>query len=171
MEYTVSENQKNGGALIHLSTFLKYLFPFANFFAPLLLWTLHKDKPFVNEHGRQAINFQLSILLYAVLIGLLCIPFFMAFALDFVSLMDAVEKSVYELRYQDIKNISGYILLVSLAMLLLFGLFIFELYAVITATMHAANGKAYNYPLNISFIKLNTPSVLETNTANNEQSR
>tara|TARA_B100000767_G_C19480544_1_gene416005 strand:- start:334 stop:621 length:288 start_codon:yes stop_codon:yes gene_type:complete len=95
----------------------------------------------------------------------------MAFALDFVSLMDAVEKSVYELRYQDIKNISGYILLVSLAMLLLFGLFIFELYAVITATMHAANGKAYNYPLNISFIKLNTPSVLETNTANNEQSR
>ncbi len=170
MEYTVSENQKNLGAFIHLSTFSKYFFPFANFFAPLLLWTLNKDKPFVNEHGRQAINFQFSILLYTILIGLLFIPFFMIFAIDFVSLIDAVDHTVHELRYQDIKNLSGYILLISLAVLLLAGLFIFELYAVITATMHATKGKPYKYPLSIPFIKLNTPSNTETNTSEHEHS-
>ena len=141
MEHTVSENQKSLGAFIHLSTFSKYFFPFANFFAPLLLWTLNKEKPFVNEHGREAINFQLSILLYTLLIGLLFIPFFMIFAFDFVSLIDAVDHTVHELRYQDIKNLSGYILLISLAVLLLAGLFIFELYAVISATIQATKRK------------------------------
>ena len=170
MEHTVSENQKSLGAFIHLSTFLKYFFPFANFFAPLLLWTLNKDKPFVNEHGRQAINFQLSILLYMIFIGIIFIPFFMVFALDFVSLIDAVDHTVHELRYQDIKNLSGYILLISLAGLLLAGLFIFELYAVISATMHATKGKLYKYPLSIQFIKLNTSSNTETNTSENEHS-
>jgi uncharacterized Tic20 family protein len=170
MEYTVSENQKNLGALIHLSTFSKYFFPFANFFAPLLLWTLNKEKPFVNDHGRQAINFQLSILVYTIFIGLLCIPFFMIFAIDFVSLIDAVDHTVHELRYQDIKNLSGYILLISLAVLLLAGLFIFELYAVITATMQATKGKSYKYPLSIPFIKLNTPLNMETNTTEHEHS-
>jgi uncharacterized Tic20 family protein len=170
MEYTVSENQKNLGAFIHLSTFSKYFFPFANFFAPLLLWTLNKEKPFVNEHGREAINFQLSILLYTILIGLLFIPFFMVFAIDFVSLIDAVDHTVNELRYQDIKNLSGYILLISLAVLMLAGLFVFELYAVITATMEATKGKLYKYPLSIPFIKLNTPSNAETNTTEHEHS-
>jgi Uncharacterized protein conserved in bacteria len=57
METTVSENQKNVGALIHLSTFLKYFIPFANFFAPLLLWTLNKEKEFVDNHGKQPLIF------------------------------------------------------------------------------------------------------------------
>ena len=126
MDTSITENQKNLGALIHLSTFLKYFFPFANFFAPLLLWTLNKEKAFVNEHGRQAINFQLSILLYALIVGALCIPFFMVFAVDFVSLIDAIDNTVHEIRFQEIRNLSGYILLIALASILLFGIFIFD---------------------------------------------
>ena len=170
MEHTVTENQKSIGAFIHLSTFLKYFFPFANFLAPLLLWTVNKDKPFVNEHGRQAINFQLSILLYTLLIGLLCIPFFLVFAFDFVSLVDALDHTMHELKLQEIKNLSGYILLISLAALLLAGVFIFELYAVISATVQATKGKLYKYPLSIPFIKLNPPLITETKTSENEHS-
>ena len=66
METTISENQKNVSAFIHLSTFLKYFFPFANFIAPLLIWTFNKEKAFVDEHGKQAINFQLSVLIYTL---------------------------------------------------------------------------------------------------------
>ena len=168
MDTSITENQKNLGALIHLSTFLKYFFPFANFFAPLLLWTLNKEKAFVNEHGRQAINFQLSILLYALIVGALCIPFFMVFAVDFVSLIDAIDNTVHEIRFQEIKNLSGYILLIALASILLFGLFIFELYAVISATIRASKGEYYNYPLSISFIKINPEPVSEQNQSNNE---
>jgi uncharacterized Tic20 family protein len=168
MENSVTDSQKNIGAMIHLSTFSKYFFPFANFFIPLLLWTVNKEKPFVNEHGRQAINFQLSILLYTIFIGILCIPFFIIFATDFISLIDAIDHSVHEIRFQEIKNLSGYILLFSLVALLLLGVFVFELYNVISATMHAAQGKLYKYPLSISFIKVNSPLITEQNQSENE---
>ena len=168
MENSVSENQKTTGAFIHLSTFLKYFFPFANYFAPLLIWTANREKPFLDEHGRQAINFQLSILLYTLLIGVLCIPFFVLFAADFVSLIDVIDHTVNEIRVQEIKNLSGYILLFSLVALLLLGIFVFELYAVINATMHAAKGKLYKYPFNISFIKQNSVSTTEQNQSTNE---
>ena len=168
MENSISENQKTTGAFIHISTFLKYFFPFANFFAPLLIWTANKEKPFIDEHGRQAINFQLSILLYTIFIGVLCIPFFVIFAADFISLVDAIDHSVNEIRVQEIKNLSGYFLLFSIVALLLFGIFVFELYAVISATMHAAKGKLYKYPLSISFIKLNSGLTSEQKQSKNE---
>ncbi|SRX55023.1 DUF4870 domain-containing protein [Aequorivita sp. CIP111184] len=155
METTISENQKNTSTFIHLSTFLKYFFPFANYIAPLLIWTFNKEKAFVDEHGKQAINFQLSILVYTLSIGLICLPFFIVFATDFVSLIDAIDHSAGEFSVNNIRNLSGYILLFGLAILLLLGLFVFELYAVINASIHASKGQLYKYPLSIPFIKTN----------------
>ena len=155
METTISENQKNVSAFIHLSTFLKYFFPFANFIAPLLIWTFNKEKAFVDEHGKQAINFQLSVLIYTVFIGLICLPFFIVFATDFISLIETIDHKAGQFSVNNIQNLSGYILLFGLAILLLLGLFIFELYAVINASIHASRGKLYNYPLCIPFIKTN----------------
>ncbi|MBT0608391.1 DUF4870 domain-containing protein [Aequorivita echinoideorum] len=155
MYTTLSETEKNTSAFIHLSTFLKYFFPFANFFAPLLIWTFNKEKAFVDEHGRQAINFQLSILIYTLSIGLLCVPFFIIFATDFVSLMETINSTSTHISLQNFKNLSGYLILFGLAILLLLALFIFELYAVVNATMHAAKGSVYKYPLSIPFIKTN----------------
>lgn len=153
METTFTENQKNTSAFIHLSTFLKYFFPFANFIAPLLIWTFNKEKAFVDEHGKQAINFQLSVLIYTILIGLICLPFFIIFATDFVSLIETIDNSGGEFSVNNIQNLSGYILLFGLAILLLLALFIFELYAVINASIHASRGLLYQYPLSIPFIK------------------
>ena len=155
METTISENQKNTSAFIHLSTFLKYFFPFANFIAPLLIWTFNKEKAFVDEHGKQAINFQLSVLVYTILIVLICLPFVIVFATDFVSLIEAIDHSAGALSVNNIQNLSGYILLFGLAILLLVGLFIFELYAVINASIHASRGLLYKYPFCIPFIKTN----------------
>ena len=155
METTISENQKNVSAFIHLSTFLKYFFPFANFIAPLLIWTFNKEKAFVDEHGKQAINFQLSVLIYTVFIGLICLPFFIVFATDFISLIETIDHNAGQFSVNNIQNLSGYIMLFGLAILLLLGLFIFELYAVINASIHASRGKLYNYPLCIPFIKTN----------------
>jgi hypothetical protein len=153
METTVSENQKNLGAIIHLSTFLKYFIPFANFFAPLLLWTLNKEKEFVDDHGKQAINFQLSILLYVLVIALICVPFFVIFATDFISLVEIIDHHSDKVRFSEIKNLGGYIVLFSIVALLIFGLFVLELYAVISATVKAAKGEMYKYPFSIPFIK------------------
>ncbi|MBK5212808.1 MAG: DUF4870 domain-containing protein [Flavobacteriaceae bacterium] len=155
METTISENQKNTSAFIHLSTFLKYFFPFANYIAPLLIWTFNKEKPFVDEHGKQAINFQLSVLVYTLLIGLICLPFVIIFATDFISLIETIDHSAGDFSVNNIQNLSGYILLFGLAILLLLGLFVFELYAVINASIHASRGQLYKYPLCIPFIKTN----------------
>ncbi len=153
METNLSENDKNVAAVTHLSTFSKYFIPFGNFIFPLLLWTVNKDRPFVNEHGRQALNFQLSILVYTILVGVACLPFFIIFATDFVSLIEAMENQYHEVSLQNIKNFSGYIILFGIVGLLLLGLFVFELYAIITATTKASRGELYTYPLTIPFIK------------------
>jgi uncharacterized Tic20 family protein len=45
--------------------------PFANVLAPLVLWLWKKDvNPGVNAHGKEAINFQISMSIYAILAGL-----------------------------------------------------------------------------------------------------
>ena len=55
----------------------------AGFFAPLVIWLSEKDKHrFVNEHGRAAMNYQISLMIYyaaaslscAVLIGFVLVP-------------------------------------------------------------------------------------------------
>jgi uncharacterized Tic20 family protein len=45
--------------------------PFANVLAPLVLWLLKKDtNPAVDLHGKEAINFQISMSIYTILAGL-----------------------------------------------------------------------------------------------------
>ena len=174
MDTTITENQKNVAALVHLSTFTKYFFPFGNFIVPLILWTLNKEKEFIDDHGKQAINFQLSIFIYTLIIGLVCLPFALIFASDFISLIDTLDHTVGHVSFSDLKNLSGYVVIIFIAAILLFGIFVFELYAVISATMHAAKGKLYKYPLSISFIKSTSQSILDdqdsegTNQSKNE---
>ena len=157
MNTNPSENDKNVAAVTHLSTFSKYFFPFGNFILPLILWTVNKEKPFVNEHGRQALNFQLSILVYTILIGVACLPFFIIFATDFIGLINTMESQFHEVTIHNVTNISGYVVLFFIVAILLLGLFVFELYAVITATIKASRGELYKYPFSIPFIKQHQP--------------
>ena len=73
----IDKHTKNLATFIHLSTFSRFFIPFGNFIGPIILWTVNKDKSeFVDKHGKQAINFQISVLLYAILIGTISVPFF-----------------------------------------------------------------------------------------------
>jgi uncharacterized Tic20 family protein len=46
---------------------------FGSVIAPLIIWQIKKDEfEFVDEHGKEALNFQISILIYALVAGLLC---------------------------------------------------------------------------------------------------
>ena len=161
MATTISENQKNTSVFIHLSIFLKYFFPFANYIAPLLIWTFNKEKPFIDEHGKQAINFQLSILVYTILIGLICLPFFIIFATDLFSLMENININSGHFSVNNIQNLTGYILLFGLVIIILLGMFVFEIYAVINASIHASRGQFYQYPLSIPFIKTNPQNPIQ----------
>lgn len=55
---------------------LCHLLGIMGFFAPLVIWLIQKDKHrFVNEHGRAAMNYQISIMIYYFVCGLLCLMF------------------------------------------------------------------------------------------------
>ncbi|HAX93186.1 MAG TPA: DUF4870 domain-containing protein [Bacteroidales bacterium] len=64
----LSESERNWAMLCHLSTFAGYFFPFGGILGPLICWLSRKDESqWVDFNGKQALNFQLSILLYMVL--------------------------------------------------------------------------------------------------------
>ncbi len=147
-------HHKNLAAIMHLSTFSKFFIPLGNFILPLILWTMNKDKSeFVDSHGKQAINFQLSLLLYAISATIITIPLFLyIFAGSFP---DEVFYNNHDIYWNgnDIHNASGVIILGILAGIFAVTIFIIEIVLVITAMVKANNGELYKYPLTINFIK------------------
>lgn len=60
------------GMLCHLSTFAGCLVPFGNFLGPFVCWLLKKNEyPYVDYHAKEALNFQISVLIYLVVSALL----------------------------------------------------------------------------------------------------
>lgn len=69
----LSESERNWAMLCHLSAFAGFFFPFGGIIGPLICWLSRKDESvWVNENGKSSMNFQLSILLYIVLVIPLC---------------------------------------------------------------------------------------------------
>lgn len=59
---------RNWAMWCHLSALSGYVVvPLGHVGGPLLIWQLKKDQfPSLNEHGREAVNFQLSVLIYLI---------------------------------------------------------------------------------------------------------
>ena len=58
----MKKNDQNTNAfLIHISAFAGLIFPFGNIITPLVAWQTLKDRsPFLDEHGKEAINFNIK---------------------------------------------------------------------------------------------------------------
>jgi len=76
----ISQDEKTWGMLAHLSSLVGFLIPLGNILGPLVVWLVKKDTmPFVAEQGKEALNFNITVLigivigfiLTFVLIGLL----------------------------------------------------------------------------------------------------
>ena len=149
----LTNHHKNIAAIIHLSTLSKYIFPFGNFVVPLILWTLNKDKSeFIDANGKQAINFQLSLLLYAVIIGSLSIPLFLfgvVNTIDFPEFWHFYDFDFHISRRQGI-NVA---IITILGAIITFAAVVFELVCIILATSKANQGEVFKYPITIKFLK------------------
>ena len=57
----------------HLSSFLGYTcIPLASIVAPLIIWQIKKeDMPFASDQGKECLNFQISMLIYIIISGIL----------------------------------------------------------------------------------------------------
>jgi len=70
---------------------LCHLTGLVGFIGPLVVWLIKKeDSPFVDEQGKEALNFQLTMLIYGIVAGLLslvCIGIILAIALSITALI------------------------------------------------------------------------------------
>ncbi|MFZ5647113.1 MAG: DUF4870 domain-containing protein [Bacillota bacterium] len=70
---------KTWAMFCHLGGFCGYFIPFGNIIVPLILWLVKKDEfPFVDYHGKEALNFNISMTIYAavsLLLGIVLIGF------------------------------------------------------------------------------------------------
>lgn len=68
-----SKDERMWAMIAHISAVAGFVFPFGNIIAPLLIWILKKeDFPFVDDQGKEALNFQISITIY-ILISLVLV--------------------------------------------------------------------------------------------------
>lgn len=60
----LSQEEKNWGMFCHIAVFTGFLIPFGNLLAPLVLWLMKKDEmPYVDYHGKEVLNFQITVLI------------------------------------------------------------------------------------------------------------
>lgn len=109
--------------LAHLLSLLALTcIPLMNIAGPLIVWIMKKDtSAYVERHGRESLNFQISCFIYGVVGSIIC------FILSFV------------------------LIGILLAIVFYPALLIFWLVVVIMASIKAYDGKEYQYPLCIRF--------------------
>ncbi|WP_456437443.1 DUF4870 domain-containing protein [Psychroserpens sp.] len=147
----LDNHQKNIATFIHLSTFSRFIIPFGNFIGPIVLWMANKEKSeFVDNHGKQAINFQISILLYALVIGLLSVPFFF---FNIFSSFDFIDIDLFDGIHLNITEPSPLLYIGGGLGVLAILAFILELVFIVIASLKARDGETYHYPLTIDFLK------------------
>lgn len=70
--------------ITHLCQLLTPMTGFGGLIVPLVLWATQKDKVYgMDEHGKHIINFQLSIIIYAII----CVPLIFLFGLGILLLI------------------------------------------------------------------------------------
>ena len=150
METTSS---KNTSVLLQLSALSQYIFPLGNFIFPTLIWSIKKhESKFVDENGKQAINFQLSLLMYSLVLGIIALPIFIYTLFSDVS-FKMVNDGDWVLEELSAGRITGLVIIGAVAAFIFLLLKVAEFFLIIYAAVKNSNGENYKYPLTINFIK------------------
>ncbi|UCF64503.1 MAG: DUF4870 domain-containing protein [bacterium] len=73
-EEAVSKDARTFGMLCHLLAFSGFVIPLGNIIGPLVVWLLKKDEfPFVDDQGKESLNFQISLLIYLLISAVLIV--------------------------------------------------------------------------------------------------
>jgi uncharacterized Tic20 family protein len=142
-------NEKTNAFLIHICAFAGFIFPFGNIITPLIAWQTLKDRSlFLDEQGKEAVNFNISYTLYVFLLSLLFIPF--ALGSIFNRNHNGMHWNNFNLNFDlDFDNLYGFIGLGSIAGII----YLIGIALVIVAAVKAREGENYKYPFTIKFIK------------------
>ena len=122
----ISKDIRNVAMFCHLASFAGLVgVPFGNILGPLLVWLLKREEStFIDAHGKEALNFQISVAIYAS-----------------ISIV---------LMYASIFTVP---MIVLIGFVLLVALLVFGVVSVIIAAVRANSGQEYRYRLAMRFIK------------------
>lgn len=150
METTAS---RNTATLLQLSAFTQYFFPLGNFIFPVIIWSLKKkESDFVDYNGKQAINFQLSLFMYCIVLLAIAVPLFLYKLFNTMSFTFNSD-SDWVMEQFTAGEITGMAAITILVGFLLLLIKIAEFILILYASVKNSNGENYNFPLTIKFIK------------------
>lgn len=137
---------------LSLSTILPFSLPipliFLNVLAPLMIWLLkRKQHPLIDTHGKESLNFQITLLLYSLIVGILLLLSVGSCWLGFSTNSNATLALV---------GVGLIIVGVGLAILGgLMGLLIWlgHLFLTLFASIKAKKGELYRYPYTIRLLR------------------
>ena len=159
MESTITKHERNLAAIVHASSFSKFFIPFGNFIIPLVLWTANKkDYAFVDYNGKQVLNFQISLLLYSIVLGAISIPMFLGFFPEllnssFLGLDHLNDYNNLNLDLSQGLNFGSWLFPLGIAGLAHGALFVVNIVYTILAVIRTNEGQEFSYPLTIKFLK------------------
>jgi uncharacterized Tic20 family protein len=61
--------------LVHLSALGGGIVPMGHIILPLIIWQIKREYPFVNDAGKEAVNFNISVTIYMVIAAVLILAF------------------------------------------------------------------------------------------------
>ncbi len=68
----ISAEERQWGMFAHLATLIGLVIPLGSILGPLVVWLIKKDTmPFVDDQGKEAVNFQITIAIAGIVAGLL----------------------------------------------------------------------------------------------------
>jgi uncharacterized protein len=148
-----TSSEKNVSTFIHLSALSQYCIPFGNYILPIIIWSAKKnDSEFIDNNGKNVLNFQLSIFLYSIILAVIAIPIFIFTIAKSISLKEVLN------HYQtfencNFENFSGLATIIISAITIFAVMKIAEFILIIYAAIKSSNGEEYQYPLSIPFFK------------------
>jgi uncharacterized Tic20 family protein len=120
--------------------------PFLNILGPLIVWLTKKEQhPFINAHGKESLNFQISFTIYWVIAAIVLI--FLAAITCGIGLSNSSSSSSSQLLTQ-IWVVLG---VVGGAFALIVG--ILQLVLIVFAAIKAKKGEFYHYPFTLRFLR------------------
>lgn len=123
---TCTADDRTFAMFTHLTLLAHMAIPFVAVIIPILMWMNKKDtSPYIADHGREAVNFQLSLMLYSIILPIIAIP--IGLLLFVVGVAITVP----------IAAVFPYVL---------------GLVGMILAAMAANRGEMYRYPMTIRFL-------------------
>jgi uncharacterized protein len=90
-DHYVRSDERTWSIVVHLSALSALLIPFGHVLGPLVIWLIKRgEMPMVDRHGKDALNFQITVTLASFVCGLLFVVGIGVVALFVLLVADAI---------------------------------------------------------------------------------